>query len=179
MLVPIEGTDIRLVYHHTLDGPEHRVRVEVLGNDAVGKPIHLRLCPYFHQGWDHAAPKARTDERIPDPAIIGQERNVFARVGEREFAFSESNDAPRTETISLLPNGNVEIFNRNPGTPGGSFDDNPAFNRGFTLHAKGAQDVECVDSPGPNLFATIVLHFGFHAKGAAYEFSFQYWKEKE
>ena len=53
---PVPGADTRVIYHHELDGPAHRVQVEVLGEDAVGKPVKLRLAPFFHQGWDHKAP---------------------------------------------------------------------------------------------------------------------------
>jgi len=176
MLAPVPGTDTRLVYHHTLDGPEHRVRVEVLGINAEGKPVRLRLCPYFHQGWDHQAPKARTDDRIPDAATVGQERNVFARAGSHEFAFSESNESPRIETLPLPSNGAIEVFNRNPGNPGGSYDDNPIFNRGFALTVKQSKaEVEFVDPPGPSLSTTILLNLGPHSKGTVYEFSFRYW----
>ena len=152
------------------------VRVEVLGKDAVGKPVRLRLCPYFHQGWDHKAPETRTDNRIPDHNTVGQERNVFARAGETEFAFSESNEALRTETVTALPNGSVSVFNRNPGKPDGSFDDNPAFNRGFTLRVNHPQaGVEFVDPPGPNISVIVLLDFGNYKEGADYEFSFRYW----
>ncbi len=180
MLAPVAGTDTRVIYHHTLDGPEHRVRVEVLGNDAVGKPVHLRLCPYFHQGWDHKAPNTRTDDRIPDHNIVGQERNVFARTGDREFAFSESNESLRTETVKTLADGKLSVYNRNPGRSGGSFDDNPAFNRGFTIQVKGPQaGVEFVDPPGPNASVVVLLNFGNHEKGTDYVFSFRYWHGAE
>jgi hypothetical protein len=176
MADPVSGTDIRLIYHHTLDGPEHRVRVEILGDDAVGKTVHLRLCPYFHQGWDHKALATRSDDRISDPAVVGQERNVFARAANHEFAFSESNESLRTETVPMAPEGTLSIYNRNPGRPGGSFDDNPACNRGFTLRVKNSPtEVEFLDPPGPNLYITVVLHLGHQKKGEAYEFSFRYW----
>ncbi len=175
MAAPVPGTDVRLMYHHVLDGPVHRVRVEVLGDDAVGRPVHLRLCPYFHQGWDHKAPDTRTDDRIPDAAIVGQERNVFARAQGHEFAYSESNEPLRTEKVPIPIQGMLSIYNRNPGQPGGSYDDNPAMNRGFTLRLENAPaDAEFVDLPGPNLFVTVMLHFGEHKKGAVYEFSFEY-----
>ena len=180
MLAPVAGTDTRVIYHHTLDGSEHRVRVEVLGDGAVGKPVHLRLCPYFHQGWDHKAPQIRTDPRIPDRAVAGQERNVFARVGEHEFAYSESNDTVRTDVVPTLPDGTVSVFNRNPGRPEGGYDDNPAFNRGFTLKVSlPAAGVEFVDPSGPSLYATLLVHFPQHAKGAVYEFAFRYWHGTE
>lgn len=176
MLAPVSGTDTRLIYHHMLEGPDHRVRVEVLGDDAVGKPVTLRLCPYFHQGWDHKAPETRTDARIPDRATAGQERNVFARAGSTEFAFSETNETVRTESVSTLPGGAVSIYNRNPGLPSGSFDDNPAFNRGFTVTVKDPQaGVEFVDPPQFQRYATVLIHFPRHAKGTVYEFSFRYW----
>jgi len=176
MLTPVSGTDIRLIYHHTLDGPEHRVRVEILGDDAVGKPVHLRLCPYSHQGRDHKAPATRSDNRIPDPAAVGQERNVFARAGNHEFAFTESNESLRTEALPVLPQGMLSVYNRNPGKLGDSYDDNPAFNRGFTLRVKNSPaEVEFVDPPGPSLFITVLLHLGRHEKGAIYGFAFRYW----
>ena len=180
MLAPVARTDTRLVYHHTLDGPEHRVRVEVLGDDAVGKPVNLRLSPYFHQGWDHKAPDTRTDERIPDRATAGQERNVFARAGKHEFAFSETNETLRTESLSRIPGGAVSVYNRNPGRPDGGFDDNPAFNRGFTLtvnHPKAG--VEFIDLPQANPYTTLVIHFPRHKKGIVYEFAFRYWHGTE
>ena len=152
------------------------MRVEVLGDDAVGKPVHLRLCPYFHQGWDHKAPETRTDDRIPDHNVVGQEHNVFARAGETEFAFSESNESLRTASAAVPPDGTLSVYNRNPGKPGGSFDDNPAFNRGFTLQVNHLQaGVEFVDPPGPNVSVIVGLNFGNHQKGADYEFSFRYW----
>ncbi|MBI5093761.1 MAG: hypothetical protein HZB26_15115, partial [Candidatus Hydrogenedentes bacterium] len=149
-------------------------------DDAVGKPAHLRLCPYFHQGWDHQAPKARTDSRIPDRATAGQERNVFARAGKHEFSFSETNETVRTERLATIPGGAVSVYNRNPGQAGAGFDDNPAFNRGFTLTIKHPKaGVEFVDAPMANRYTTIIVHFPSHKKGTVYEFSFRYWHGTE
>jgi hypothetical protein len=176
MAQPVAGTDLRVIYHHTLDGPTHRVRVEVLGGDAVGKPVHLRLAPYFHQGWDHGPPVRLSDLRVPDPATVGQERHVFGRVGSREFAYSESNTAPRRETQPLA-GGELHLFNRNPGAPGSTYDDNPAFNRGLTVRVTNATDatVDWIDEAGPQVCVTAELQFGPHRAGRQYEFAFRYW----
>lgn len=176
MAAPVAGSDIRVIYHHTLQGPEHRVRVEVLGEDAVGKPVRLRLSPYFHQGWDHRSPDKLDNPRVPDPDIVGQERNVFGRVGGREFAYSESNAERRAEARPLA-DGTLEMFNRNPGKPGGTCDDNPAFNRGMTVKVIDSPDanIEWIDAPGPNLNVTAEVGYGPHVAGRRYEFTFRYW----
>ena len=151
-------------------------RVEVLGGDAVGKPVHLRLAPYFHPGWDHRPPVRLSDPRVPDPATVGQERHVFGRVGGREFAYSESNTAPRRETQPLA-GGELHLFNRNPGVPGSTYDDNPAFNRGLTVRVTNATDatVDWIDEAGPQVCVTAELQFGPHRAGRQYEFAFRYW----
>ena len=176
MAVSVAGSDTRVIYHHTLNGPEHRISVEVLGQDAVGKPVHLRLAPYFHQGWDHKSLDKLEDPRVPDPSVIGQERNVFGRVGDSEFAYSDSNAQQRVESHPLA-GGKLEMFNRNPGNPDGTCDDNPAFNRGMTVSVAGASDaiVDWIDEPGANLNVTAEVQFGPHKAGCQYEFSFRYW----
>jgi len=181
MLSPVASTDIKVRYHHILQGPEHSIRIEVLGNDAVGLPARFRLCPYFHQGWDYAPKEPLNDPVVPDPAVVGQERNVFAQIGSDEFAFSESNKKLQTETYQLKPAdgaaaGTFSIFNRNPGTSK-TCDDNPAFNRGLTLKVNSATDtqVKCIDYPGPNLYVTVELDLGTHTAGRTYEFTFRYW----
>ena len=176
MAEPLPGTDTRVIYHHTLDGPVHHVRVEVVGDDAVGKPVRLRLGPYFHQGWDHHSFEKLDDPRVPDPAVAGQERNVFGRVGGQEFAYSESNNERRVESHPLA-DGKLDIFNRNPGNPDSTCDDNPAFNRGMTVTVDNAPDatVDWIDEPGPNVNVTAEIQFGPHKAGRQYEFSFTYW----
>ena len=73
------------------------------------------------------------------PLTAGQERNTFARVGNREFAFLEDNPQRRTETWELdgVSENAVQVFNRNPGRPDGPYDDNPAYNRGLSLTFEG------------------------------------------
>ncbi len=183
MLAPVAGTDTKLRYTHRLVGSEHRVEVEVLGKDAVGKPVRLRLCPYFHQGWDtdYAKPGTPRPATIADPKSAGQERNVFARVGAREFAFSETNPSRTAERITLAAGrARIDLFNRNPGrprtAPGWTIDDNPAMNRGVlvTLDTHAAA-VTLVDAPGPTHYVTAVVDLGPHRPGAKYRFTFTYW----
>ncbi len=176
MAQPVAGADTRVIYHHTLDGPVHTVRVEVLGDDAVGKPVRLRLAPYFHQGWDHQPPARLNDPHVPDPAVVGQERNVFGRTGGREFAYSEANAEARREAQALA-GGELQLFNRNPGSPGGTCDDNPAMNRGMTVTVAGAPaaTVDWIDQPGADFKVTAEIQFGPHRADRQYEFSFRYW----
>lgn len=181
---PVTGTDTAVRYTHTLAGPEHRVRVELLGAQAVGKPVRLRLCPYCHQGWDvdHSKPGSTRAPGVPDPTTVGQERNVFAQVDGKEFAFSESNPTRRTEVVNLGgKRAAVRLFNRNPGRdpglPGWTIDDNRDMNRGLTLTLPvGARSVRFIDEPGPGHYVTAIVEFGPHRVGRVYEFSFRYWK---
>jgi hypothetical protein len=182
MDAPIPGSDILVRYHHTLDGPEHTIRIEVEGAQAVGLPVRFRVCPYFHQGWDYGAEKrTKTDPRMPDPAKIGQQQNVFARAGNEEFAFSSSHDKPITKTVKLTRSDattplQLLLYNRNPGQPGGRYDDNPAFNRGFTLTIDQPEaTVQFVDQPGPTQYVTAVVELGPHQAGHSYTFHFRYW----
>lgn len=182
MRQPVPGTDTTLCVTNTLAGPEHRVRVEVRGRSAVGRPVRLRVCPYFHQGWDvdHIKPGTPRPAGVPDPAACGQERDVFARVGDHEFAYSETNAARRTGRVQLAGGrASIHLSNRNPGrspgAPGWTVDDNPDMNRGVTLTVAGALSVEFIDEPGPGHYVTAVVDFGPHRAGRAYEFSFRYW----
>jgi hypothetical protein len=183
MASPVAGTDIRLVYHHTLAGAEHRVRIEVLGRDAVGREVRFRLCPFFHQGWDLLPTVPQDGSVVPDPGTAGQERNVFGRAGDREFAYSESRPERHGERWRLTTGpeagrATIRLFNRNPGREGATCDDNPAFNRGFDLSLTDAGEgveVEWIDEPGPNAYVTAVLHLGPHRQGQEYEFTFRYW----
>lgn len=172
---PISGTDIILTYHNELDGPLHRVKVEVQGADAVGQPVRLRLCPYFHQGWDYVP-----DSVPPELAGVGQERSIFASAEGKEFAWSESNVEQRSERWLLEQEGDkpasFSLFNRNPGL-GKSWDDNPDFNRGFTVELGTASAMlELLDEPGPRRYVTAIVDFGPHQAGQSYEFSFRYFK---
>ena len=177
MVSQVSGSDTRLIYHHTLDGPIHKVRVEVLGNDAVGKSARLRLCPFFHQGWDQVVTEILEDERIPDPTIAGQERNVFVKADGKEFEYREDNTE---DIIENWPKGvkKISIFNRNPGKTD-SYDDNPAFNRGLDITFE--QDVRLIalDKTGPNKYVTVIADFGEHKKGGKYDFSFYYWNQSD
>lgn len=180
MEAPVPGTDIRLTYHHQLKGPEHTVRIDVEGTQAAGLPVRLQLCPYFHQGWDPPLPKEVPDPVIPDPKTAGQERNVFGRAGKTEFAYSESNPEPITKTVALEATAGQPLtllmYNRNPGGTGGTCDDNPAMNRGFTLSvAEPKASVEFVDEPGPNQYVTAILDLGTHTPGRSYSVTFRYW----
>ena len=177
----IPGTDIRVTYHHILNGPLHKVRVEVSGNDAVGQHARLRLCPFYHQGWDPPFPASVSDPAVPDPKTAGQERNVFGRVVGHEFAYSESNKERTAANYAIAPRvagGPLEIslFNRNPGKAGGTCDDNPAMNRGFTLSVDSPEaTVQFIDEPGANRYVTAEIDCGKHASGRAYTFTFRYW----
>ncbi len=181
MDAPVQGTDVRLTYHHTLKGADHTIRVEVRGRAADGLPARFRLCPYFHQGWDPPIPEKITDPRIPDPRKAGQERNVFAFANGREFAFSESNGELVSASFALKPTDGkrpleLSIFNRNPGAPNGTYDDNPLMNRGLTLSIQQPQaEVRFIDEPGPSLYVTAVVDLGPHAPGRDYTFTFRYW----
>ncbi len=178
---PVPGTDIRLTVRHTLKGPIHTVQIEVHGAGAEGLPARLRLCPYFHQGWDPPYPEAINDSRIVDPRKAGQERNVFGQAGGKLFAYSESNLLPIRQTFSLRRAVagrplQMSMFNRNPGAAGGSYDDNPAMNRGFTLGIDQSKaQVQFDDKPGANPYVTAIVELGKHRRGATYTFSFRYW----
>lgn len=183
MKSPIAGTDIRIRYNHILDGSNHKITIDVLGDDAVGMPVRFRVSPYFHQGWDNDYIKAGNarNPRIPDPLKAGQERNVFAKTGDTEFEYSESNVVPGRK-IMPLQNGNASLsmYNRNPGKdhsdPEWTIDDNPDMNRGFTLSFDGTgSSVELIDPPGPNHYVTAVINLGKYTKGKSYTFTFHYW----
>jgi len=183
---PVAGTDIRLTFHHLLQGENHTIRVTVAGDAADGLPARFQLCPYFHQGWDPPLPTEKSsDLRIPDPQKVGQERNVFAQAAGDEFAFSESNDKLNQATFHLThgtAGGPLQfsMFNRNPGLPDGAYDDNPAMNRGFTLSIDAPEaDVRLVDAAGPNPFVTAIVELGKHVGGREYAFTFSYWHGKK
>ena len=178
MDAPAHGSDTRVIYHHELDGPMHRVRVDVAGADAVGKPVKLRLAPFFHQGWDHKAPEGLADPRIPHPESAGQERNTFIRASGREFMYREDNQECRTHSWRLdAVSGNaVRVFNRNAGGQEGGYDDNPIYNRGFTITLNGSSStVRAIDESGPNNATLLEIDFGDHQPGRQYAFAFEYW----
>ncbi|MBP5274163.1 MAG: hypothetical protein ILO36_04425, partial [Abditibacteriota bacterium] len=172
MTAPAEGTDIRLKYVHTLKGPKHIITLEASGKDAVGQNMHLRLCPYFHQGWDLADPE-EASEKVPDPRSAGQERNVFAALGKEVFAWSETNPETVSKTFPERPL-RLEIYNRNPGE-GKTCDDNPLMNRGFTLTSPGKASVTFTDLAGANEYVVCDVDFGKHKKGRTYTVEFEYW----
>lgn len=176
MDAPAPGTDTRLTYHHVLNGPKHRVRVEVAGRDAVGEAVSLRLAPFFHQGWDQKPPADMSAANVPDPNRAGQERNTFVRVGNEEFGYREDNQSLRKHTFETGSSGEVTLYNRNPGAVGGTCDDNPAFNRGFTVTLGRPGTVVAMDQAGPNNHSLLEIHFGAHAPGQAYEFALEYWR---
>jgi hypothetical protein len=183
MNAPIDGTDIKLRYDNLIDGAQHIITARISGKDAVGKPVKLRLCPYFHQGWDtdHNKDGEKRPQHIPDPSKAGQERNVFVRVYDTEFGFSESNNEIIKKNIALRGGrAGIHVFNRNPGnnpvSKDWTIDDNPDMNRGLTLSLDGSgENVKILDYPGPNSYVTVVVEFGKHEKDKFYEFTFEYW----
>ena len=181
MVSPVAGKDINVRYHHVLEGPKHAIRIEVLGEDAEMLQARFRVSPYFHQGWDHAPQEPLNDSNVPDPMIVGQERNVFARIGPKEFAFSENNKELRTQTYNIEQQNdagstNFSIYNKNPGISP-TCDDNPAFNRGVTLEVNDPNaKVKCIDLPGANLYVTAEIELGKHTADRIYQFTFRYWK---
>ncbi len=185
MRVPVTGSDIRVAWHHRLQGPEHRIRITVSGKDAIGQPVHLRLCPYFHQGWDSHYGDQSGVRTVPREQA-GQERHVFAHAHGTEFEWRTDNLQPRSLQIASPPNGQIRIhvFNRNPGRskndPEWTIDDNPLCNRGLTLQttAPGAT-IEFLDSPGACPYVTVLLHLGAHRRQRVYEFRFTYWHWRE
>lgn len=165
--------DARLVYHRGLDGPVHRVAVEIEG-DGTGQPVRLRLSLCFHQGWDQPLNTPVTDPRILNPAAAGQEHNVFARMAGREMAYSGTN-AERNQVSAELPAGGaLHLFLRNPGTTELSCD-NPDLNRGVTVTLDRATRIALVDAPGPSKCVTAIADPGPHAPGATYGLSVRYW----
>ena len=116
--------------------PEHTIRIEV-GGRPPWVPVRFGFAPFSIKAGTTAR---RKGSRSADPRS-GEgrsRRNVFARAGGEEFAFSSDHDKPITKTVKLTrpdAGGPLELamYNRNPGLPNGSYDDNPAFNRGFTL----------------------------------------------
>jgi len=182
MLNPIFGTDTRVKYIHTLKGNKHIITMEVDGKDAIGKDAKFRLSPYFHQGWDLAPTEELNDPFVPDWKTVGQERNVFASINDYQFAFSENNPDLITKTVSGKSERDgisLKIFNKNPGI-GLTCDDNPDFNRGFTLNIKEKKaDVTFIDLPMNNEFVTAEINFGKHKVGQNYTVEFEYWKESD
>lgn len=178
----IAGTDIRVRYDNVVDDKKHKIRVSILGKDAVGQPVHMRISPYFHQGWDNDYIKAKDrDPKIPDPSKVGQEQNVYAKVNNEEFAYSESNLIQHYKII--VPDNRpaaLSIFNRNPGVdpsaPGWTIDDNPDMNRGFTVTFQADRaSVEMIDPPGAANFVTSIINLGNHSFNREYDFEFEYW----
>jgi len=69
----------------------------------------------------------------------------------------------------------VLMFNKNPGI-GVTCDDNPAFNRGFTLLVNDPKaKVKFIDLPGANLYVTAEIELGTHTAERTYDFTFRYW----
>lgn len=184
MRCPVNGTDIRLAWHHRLQGPHHRIRISVAGADAVGQPVCLRLCPYFHQGWDSfygLQPGVRSV--LSEQA--GQERYVFASSADTLFEWRTDNTQPRRSRLTVPQSGRIRlhVFNRNPGRPAAdpewTIDDNPDCNRGLTVETKApGAIIECIDTPGPSAYVTVLLHLGPHRPRRTYEFQFTYWHER-
>ena len=180
MLSPAPGTDIRIKYTHILKGNKHIVKVDVDGKDAEKLNGKFRVSPYFHQGWDLAPEDDFNDPFVPDWRTAGQERNVFAKVNGTEFAYSENNATDIFKTIKskqVKSNAgvNIDIYNRNPGI-GITCDDNPLFNRGFTLNVdKSNIGVSFEDLAGPKEFVTCEIDLGKYKKGQSYVFTFEYW----
>ena len=172
---PAPGTDVRVKYVHTIKGPRHIISLSAEGEDAEGLPARFRLCPYFHQGWDMAPPE--TPAGVPDPYTAGQERNVFASIGGKTFAWSEQNAETVSRTFSA-DSIRLEIFNRNPGK-GEGVDDNPLMNRGFTLTCREKGTVTCTDLPGANEYVVCEIDFGKYRKGKTYTVEFEYWNERD